>query len=403
MRCDCPRKARVVFRSDAALRLTKLETIMATPVTTGKSYTKSTVIQRPVRGGGTVSLVTEYDVVSGQRQAAPIDRVLPYQRTRGTVTKWVGHSYSEDGANYVPAWPATRTAYLSRAYENMRGQAFDSIELGANLAEYREAHDLVLGTYRTLIGVARAFKAGDIAKALRLLGLSSKTRPRKVKPKRLEGYEGASRQLASNWLAYVFGIEPLFQDLYNGLDILQQPIKSLKVKGRGNSGLYRSLWTETVTGPLPWSTWKYYGKFRLEEYRCEVGAEVRIDNPALHFLEQLGLLNPASVAWEVVPFSFVADWVSNAGDCLRRLTDFAGCSLTMTYHSERVKWQAWSYDRQTSQLESWSVSTNANGSNFRRLVGLPSNSFALKPIALPPVRRLFTASALLVSLLPKRS
>lgn len=36
-------------------------------------------------------------------------------------------------------------------------------------------------------------------------------------------------------------------------------------------------------------------------------------------LSRLGLTNPALLAWELVPFSFVADWFVNIGDCLQSL------------------------------------------------------------------------------------
>jgi hypothetical protein len=42
-------------------------------------------------------------------------------------------------------------------------------------------------------------------------------------------------------------------------------------------------------------------------------------------MKTVGLLNPATVAWELVPYSFIADWFVPVGDYLTGLT--ADCGL----------------------------------------------------------------------------
>jgi len=57
---------------------------------------------------------------------------------------------------------------------------------------------------------------------------------------------------------------------------------------------------------------------------------VVFDSPNALLLSQLGLVNPASLAWELVPFSFVVDWFANVGDFLASFTDTVGCTLSNT-------------------------------------------------------------------------
>lgn len=57
-------------------------------------------------------------------------------------------------------------------------------------------------------------------------------------------------------------------------------------------------------------------------------ARVRISNPNLYEANRLGLTNPAAVAWEVVPFSFLIDWFVNVGEVIGGYTSELGLEIT---------------------------------------------------------------------------
>lgn len=61
-------------------------------------------------------------------------------------------------------------------------------------------------------------------------------------------------------------------------------------------------------------------------YSCNVS----VTNPNLWVGEKLGLVNPAGVAWDRIPWSFLVNMVSNMGQVLGSLSDFAGLGLTGT-------------------------------------------------------------------------
>jgi hypothetical protein len=52
---------------------------------------------------------------------------------------------------------------------------------------------------------------------------------------------------------------------------------------------------------------------------------------------RLGLINPASVAWELVPFSFVVDWFTGFGSYLDSFTELAGLSVSQEYSTMYAK------------------------------------------------------------------
>jgi hypothetical protein len=74
------------------------------------------------------------------------------------------------------------------------------------------------------------------------------------------------------------------------------------------------------------------------EVMCKVWCE--LSSPHLSELQQLGLTNPALVAWELVPFSFVFDWFIQVGDWLTGLTALQGVTVRriMLHHVENFGW-----------------------------------------------------------------
>jgi hypothetical protein len=80
-------------------------------------------------------------------------------------------------------------------------------------------------------------------------------------------------------------------------------------------------------------------------------AYVRLDyvlaNPALASLAQAGITNPLEVAWELVPFSFVADWFFPVGAYLGSLDadfgwSFKGGSVTRVMKRTVTGWSSFS-------------------------------------------------------------
>jgi hypothetical protein len=257
---------------------------------------------------------------NGYRQAKPVDRPLDYFSQYSTA-QTIGHYISAYGAtdqhDYFPG--AYSEANYKAAYEKMREKVNEkTLQLGASLGEYNQTRKMLVDSCVTLFGTAKAISRGDFGGAARLLR-------KKYVPK------GASifKTLGQNWLEFHFGWEPLVKDVYTAMEILSQPLPAFHYKGSVKDSYVKEL--DSSVDP-PYNTNKTVLAHNCVFY---IGAEFAVTNPNLNMLEISGLTNPASVAWELVPFSFVVDWFVDVGDCLRRFTDFLGCTVTGQYHGRK--------------------------------------------------------------------
>lgn len=179
-------------------------------------------------------------------------------------------------------------ALIGRLRTAIAGSDFNvGIVLGEGHQTLRLIADAATRIYRGL----NAAKRLDYSGALYALTGSHGRMPRGV------------RRTASNmWLELQYGWKPLVQDIHSGAEFLAQKLnfgyqQSYKVRLKKKGGL-------TTTSPL-------YFFADAGENVCygQLIARVReVDVPAL-----AGLTDPLSVAWELLPWSFVADWVIPVG------------------------------------------------------------------------------------------
>lgn len=246
----------------------------------------------------------------------------PFSNWRGPgpsgVQPWVGNS----------GW-LTSSPWFSvpgnRAYEKFKQLALgDSTQLGTFLAERKEAFGMVANRVTGLYQAYRALRIGDFRSFLRHLSVKPKRKHRSV-------VRTAAGEASGLWLEYWFGWSPTVNDLYSISEVLAGPPPPGRIHAVSGYPLplTDSVWTGTSAGRCKWS----------EEgvYIVKTGATVQVINPDLQLLQQMGLLNPLSVAWEVIPFSFVIDWFTKFGGVISGTSDFVGISLTDAYTTRLVK------------------------------------------------------------------
>lgn len=220
----------------------------------------------------------------------------------------VGTEFQSSGGR--PSW-AIPTA--NAAYSNFREAAIgQNSQLGTFIAEGRKALGMVANRALMLYHAYLALRKGRFAYFLRELKLNPRNRQRQ----RL-------RQTADNaadlWLEYWFGWSPSLDDIYSSLMVLEKDIPSGRYHGQSitaRNALVRSgiiYHTENVS------------------YVCKMGGTVTLSNPNIALAAQLGLVNPVSIAWNLVPFSFLADWVFDVGVWLESFTDFLGFDVSAAY------------------------------------------------------------------------
>lgn len=138
------------------------------------------------------------------------------------------------------------------------------------------------------------------------------------------------KDAASIHLEVVFGWMPLVQDIHAAATSVIQAADTYKwIKASaGSTQEFSKLKVSLV------ETASIVAAFNLRHSR---GAEVVVKNPNVWLAERAGLLNPASVAWDLVPWSFVVNMFLNTGQLVNSLTDFAGLSILNGYTTQKVR------------------------------------------------------------------
>lgn len=154
--------------------------------------------------------------------------------------------------------------------------------------------------------------------------------------KRWQAISRAARRNARNWnqtfLEFHFGWIPLIEDVHSAAKTVLGPVPYGRFQGT-----HKDTWRTAYYGP---SSSRHTSVF---EASVRVQGEVGVSNPNLYLLNQLGLLNPAAIAWELVPYSFVLDWFTNIGQVLGQFTAFGGLdtsrvSWTFQSRAESKRW-----------------------------------------------------------------
>lgn len=350
------------------------------------------------------------------RQKKPYGLPLPFISHGRRILKEVDAELSTGyGATCNPAWmlagfPNGETADGTKQFlraisdtESIARERFNSklrsqAELGAALGEARQSIDMISKRSQQLFQFTRALRRFDFVQAGRILGVTvyvKKRRyyrqtPRGPKPLQLRR---KARAYSSNFLEYSFGWAPLIGDIGSAIDILGSPnVGNVNVIGRARTtdSLDRRVYAGSYLGQTA-----HMNAFHLFDVVATCKANVRVSNPNTSLAAQLGLVNPAAVLWELVPFSFVADYFVNVQSYLENYTSTLGLELSNVQSSTYVK------DRCTfNQTWSGNFPHNLVESDFyshTRRNSLPEVKLRLKEVTLP-LGRALTSISLLVSL-----
>ena len=204
--------------------------------------------------------------------------------------------------------------------------------LGVGLAEAHKTASHLASTATRLVNAYRSLRKGhlgDFAQGLGLTVREDKVRAYRNRYFREKGYGSDMSQFAAqSWLEFTYGWKPLVSDLYaqakNLAEIMierQYVVRELRTTAKS-----RRFYTENqlYDGGL--------GNIRkVVDVKRRVSLTVRYSvHEGGHTAQNVfGLNNPALIAWEIVPFSFVADWFLPVGDWLDSLTAYDG----LVFHS----------------------------------------------------------------------
>ena len=262
--------------------------------------------------------------------------------------------------------------------------------LAVMFAEKAKTSQLILDKASQLYRAWLAFRRGQFKRVAQILNISPKN-------------------VHKTWLEYKYGWMPLLMDVKNSAEFFAQqnvgrPMrfsvssKTLDpVKFDSTEPGFNRMAFDTNLETVVYKT--------VQEKSCRVKIWCEISNPHLSQLQQLGLTNPALVAWELVPFSFVFDWFISVGDWLGGMTALHGVTVrkAMVSYLEKVEGSAVEtfpgYDGSFDVFYPWIIFRNANIRLYRRGPLAVETTSLYPPVdfSLPSWQRMMTGLALMRS------
>lgn len=334
----------------------------------------------------------------------------------------------DDYGTYLSEVPQDWSRTDNKAYSKFQGKLrYGSANLGVTLGEWKSSSDMI---YNRSIGLVKALdransqllrdrklrekikKRGllmrDIIGAWDDQGNVTRYVDRKIDPRK-------RRQINPGWslrpgayvkkaadldLEYTFGWTPLVQDMHAAFtSVCRDGIPDNWVSSRGSEFVEKF-----STRGATWPATERIDITTYVKFSTTYCANVTISNPNLWLLNRLGMVNPAVVAYDLVPWSFVVGMFVNINQMLMSMTDEVGLTLTnqsitrtsLRYVHARRSVNPWSgYPLGTSAMTHWKVFYKD------RVVGTPLRPTLNFHVPELNLELLVTATALVVQKMAK--
>lgn len=169
-------------------------------------------------------------------------------------------------------------------------------QLGADFAERQKTISMIGGRVMQAYKVLKLVKQGKLGKAVKILKGNK---------------DPVSKKIAKLRLEFAYGWAPLVGSIYDLCDREFPPLPEFYISEKVTKPFNRSSGTRVTDGSI----------------RAGCSFLAVMNSPFVASAEKLGLTNPASIAWEVVPFSFVVDWFIPISSYIQSLTAFSGFSI----------------------------------------------------------------------------
>lgn len=142
-----------------------------------------------------------------------------------------------------------------------------------------------------------------------------------------------AQYVAGNWLKYRYGILPLVMSIQGTMKALTKERVSQRMTARGASYVPGQSYNSTLNLNVPSGQ---AGWNRVIKWTCGQSHTVRagvLYEYHTSLSSDLGftLTEIPPAAWELIPFSFVADWFANMGDYIRAVTPKTGLRILASW------------------------------------------------------------------------
>lgn len=220
-----------------------------------------------------------------------------------------------------PAGPVHSPRPLNHAIKRLIDKA--GVGIDANLAQdLSQIGQIVrmLGTNtQRIVNSVKALKKGNIPGAVSAL-VAGRTRA-----SRNLGKPSVKKDLAENWLELQYGWKPLLMDIhgvFKALDLFNETPEPFVQQVTASA--HRSTASATFFNNLADSAAPKGVHLINATTRARIQIRFVVESPMKAFLQQTGFTNPVNLAWEILPFSFVADWFLPIGPFLEALSAWDG-------------------------------------------------------------------------------
>lgn len=257
---------------------------------------------------------------------------------------------------------------LQKARNNLKAQ---KVNLGQAFAERRQVSSQMLETaskFNCAIGSLLNHKnMRGLRQAASCLGVGA--------PKKL------ASTVAGNWLGLKYGWLPLLSDIHGAVQALDSRDRTewmVTVKGKASSiGEDHRDYGTTGNANACYANSKVWKG-------CFVRIDATPSNSAVATAASLGLTNPAQLAWELLPYSFVVDWFLPVGDYLTQLDSCAGWDIRGFSSSDfvRAEWE-W-HGRSTFSTANGGTTYHNDWRSRRRYVALNRSTANSVPFPILP-------------------
>lgn len=229
------------------------------------------------------------------------------------------------------AFPANQKDIVrNRAIVNLLNKVKDQkLNLAQAFAERQQTISLIASSATRIANAFLALRKGDILAAGHHLAYPIGVRKRR----RFDFAFSRDRQLAvaNGWLELQYGWRPLLQDVYGAAELTAQRVSDeVHSKASGSATLSdREIIKRVEVGYSPIGSAGRDNvtitikRFIQAKYVCSFS----VANPASRSLSQMGFTNPALLAWELLPYSFIVDWFIPIGNYLSTLDATLGMNF----------------------------------------------------------------------------
>lgn len=191
------------------------------------------------------------------------------------------------------------------------------------LAEGHKTASMVVGAAEKIVHGLRAARRLDVKELNKLFPMSSR--------------KSTSQTASGLWLERKYGWLPLLRDVHDSVSAMDENlsrrrspsvVSTVHVSKSRVENSQRDFDLQGSPRILG------HGNLQIRHTR-RLTLRYRISDLSAYTAASFGLTNPASLAWELIPFSFVADWFVPVGDYLSTLDAGIGIEILTGFQSSK--------------------------------------------------------------------